>query len=87
LYLRGVQIDFIRPGEPTENGFIESFNDRLRDECLNVNKFATLDQVRQVLEAWQQTYYQHRQHGSLGPLAPIELAPNGQKHDPEASKL
>ena len=86
-YLRGVKLDFIRPGKPTENGFIESFNGRLRDECLNVNEFATLDQVRQVLEAWQHDYNHHRPHGSLGQLTPIEFATNGQKHDPEAPKL
>jgi len=86
-YLRGVKLDFIRPGKPTENGLIESFNGRLRDECLNVNEFATLDQVRQVLEAWQHDYNHHRPHGSLGRLTPIEFATNGQKHDPEAPKL
>ena len=86
-YLRGVKLDFIRPGKPTENGFIESFNGRLRDECLNVNEFATLDQVRQVLEAWQHDYNPHRPHGSLGRLTPIEFATNGQKDDPEAPKL
>jgi putative transposase len=86
-YLRGVKLDFIRPGKPTEDGFIESFNGRLRDECLNVNEFATLDQVRQVLEAWQHDYNHHRPHGSLGQLTPIEFATNGQKDDPEAPKL
>ena len=86
-YLRGVKLDFIRPGKPTENGFIESFNGRLRDECLNVNEFATLDQVRQVLEAWQHDYNHHRPHGSLGRLTPIEFATNGQKDEPEAPKL
>ena len=50
-YLRGVKLDFIRPGKPTENSFIESFNGRLRDECLNVHEFATLDEVRAVLKA------------------------------------
>jgi putative transposase len=86
-HLRGVKVDFIRPGKPTEDGFIESFNGRLRDECLNVNEFATLDQVRQVLEAWQHDYNHHRPHGSLGQLTPIEFATNGQKDDPEAPKL
>jgi putative transposase len=50
-YFRGVKLDFIRPGKPTENGMIESFNGRLRDECLNVNELATLDEVRAVSKA------------------------------------
>ena len=50
-YFRGVMLNFIRPGKPTENGMIESFNGRLLDECLNVNEFATLDEVRTVLKA------------------------------------
>lgn len=86
-YLRGVKLDFIRPGKPTENGFIESFNGRLRDECLNVNEFATLDEVRAVLRSWRHDYNHHRPHGSLGHLTPSEFAMKGQKSDPEASKL
>ena len=53
---RGVKLDFIRPGKPTENGHIESFNGRLRDECLNVNQFATIDDAREKLEAWRDDY-------------------------------
>jgi putative transposase len=86
-YLRGVKLDFIRPGKPTENSFIESFNGRLRDECLNVHEFATLDAVRAVLKAWRDDYNHHRPHGSLGRLTPSEFAAKGQKTDPEAPKL
>jgi putative transposase len=86
-YLRGVKLDFIRPGKPTENAFIESFNGRLRDECLNVNEFATLEEARAVLKAWQHDYNHHRPHGSLGRLTPSEFAMTGQKTDPEASRL
>jgi len=46
--MRGVKLDFIRPGKATENAFIESFNGRLSDECLNVNEFATIEEVRTV---------------------------------------
>ena len=81
-YLRGVKLDFIRPGKPTENAFIESFNDRLRDECLNVNEFATLDEARLRLQSWQQDYNHHRPHGSLGRLTPSEFAAKGQKRAP-----
>lgn len=86
-YLRGVKLDFIRPGKPTENSFIESFNGRLRDECLNVHEFATLDEVRAVLKAWRDDYNHHRPHGSLGRLTPSEFAAKGQKTDPEAPEL
>ena len=51
-YCHGIQLDFIRPGRPTENSMIESFNGRLRDECLNVHAFESPDDARQKLEAW-----------------------------------
>ena len=86
-YLRGVKLDVIRPGKPTENCFIESFNGRLRDECLNVNEFATLDQARETLGTWKHDYNHHRPHGSLGRLTPSEFAMNGQITDSEAPKL
>lgn len=86
-YLRGVKLDFVRPGKPTENGFIESFNGRLRDECLNVHEFTTLHEVRAVLNAWRDDYNHRRPHGSLGHLTPSEFAIKGQESDPEASKL
>jgi putative transposase len=68
-----VQLDFIRPGKPVENAFIESFNGRLRDECLNVHQFASLDDARNKIEAWRLDYNQRRPHGSLGHLAPNEF--------------
>lgn len=86
-YLRGVKLDFIRPDKPTENGFIESFNGRLRDECLNVNEFATLSGARAVLQSWHHDYNHHRPHGSLGHLTPSEFAIKGQKTGIEALKL
>jgi putative transposase len=86
-YLRGVKLDFIRPGKPTENGYIESFNGRLRDECLNIHEFATLEAVRAVSEAWRDDYNHRRQHGSLDHLTPSEYAMKGQKIDREASTL
>ena len=72
-YLRGVKLDFIRPGKPTENGMIESFNGRLRDECLNVNEFVALDDARKILGAWRHDYNYCRPHGSLGNLTPCEF--------------
>jgi putative transposase len=78
----GVQLDFIRPGKPTENGFIESFNGRLRDECLNVTEFVSMEHARNVLSHWQQDYNEHRPHGSLGHLTPSEFAKRGQAKQP-----
>ena len=73
-YRRGVQLDFIRPGKPVENAFIESFNGRLRDECLNVHQFTSLADAQAKIEAWRLDYNRHRPHGSLGLLTPDEFA-------------
>ena len=75
---RGVKLDFIRPGKPTENGHIESFNGRLRDECLNVNQFVTMEDARAKIEAWREDYNRHRPHSSLRNLTPHEFAGQGQ---------
>jgi putative transposase len=70
---RGVQLDFIRPGKPVENAFIESFNGRLRDECLNVHQFASLAEAQSIIETWRLDYNQRRPHSSLGHLTPDEF--------------
>jgi putative transposase len=72
--LHQVQLAFIRPGKPTENGTIESFNGRLRDECLNVELFRSMAEVTGKLAAWKADYNQHRPHSSLGDLTPLEFA-------------
>ena len=72
-YRRGVQLDFIRPGKPVENAFIESFNGRLRDECLNVHQFTSLAEAQAIIEAWRLDYNQRRPHSSLGHLTPNEF--------------
>ena len=66
----GVQLDFIRPGKPTENGYIESINGKLRDECLNVQQFVSLEDAKQKIEAWHDDYNTVRPYSSLGHLAP-----------------
>src|SRR5688572_20718894 len=86
-YQNGVRLDFIRPGKPVENGMIESFNGRLRDECLNVHEFESLDDVRATLKEWQDDYNHRRPHGSLGHLTPSEYARRGQQTGSEAAKL
>ena len=73
-YRHGIQLDFIRAGKPVENGFIESFNGRLRDECLNVEMFFTLDDVREKLARWQEDYNLTRPHSSLQDHAPACFA-------------
>ena len=82
----GVQLDFT-PGEPTDNGLCESFNGRLRDECLNVNEFESIDHARQKIEAWRIDYNEQRPHGALGHLTPSEFADAGRKAASEAAKL
>jgi putative transposase len=72
-YHRGVALDFIRPGKPVENAFIEAFNGRLRDECLNVHQFVSLEDAQAKIEAWRVDYNQHRPHSSLGHLTPREF--------------
>lgn len=69
---RGVKLVFSRPGKPVDNAFIESFNGRLRDECLNANWFHSLDEARRVIEEWIQDYNRERPHSRLGGLTPFE---------------
>ncbi len=69
-----VQLHYIAPGKPTQNAFIESFNGKFRDECLNDNVFATLAEAREIIERWRLDYNQHRPHRSLGQLTPNEFA-------------
>lgn len=70
----GVQLQFIKPGKPIENAFIESFNALVRDECLNQNLFMNIDDARLRIEAWRKRYNQRRPHGSLNQLTPNEFA-------------
>jgi putative transposase len=70
---QGIKINFIRPGRPIENAFAESFNGRLRDECLNDNWFLSVKHAREVIEAWRKDYNTARPHSSLGGLAPQEF--------------
>ena len=83
-YYRGVALDFTRPGKPTDNSHIESFNGRLRDECLNVHQFLTLADAQAKIEAWREDYNARRPHGSLGHLTPNEFAASRQ--EPVAAK-
>ena len=86
-YRRGVTLDFIRPGKPVENAFIESFNGRLRDECLNVHSFVDLAHAQALLDAWRHDYNHQRPHGALGHLTPSEYVERSQQQDTEAARL
>ena len=69
-----VGLHFIPPGEPWRNGYVESFNSRIRDECLNINSFWSLAQARVVISDWKHDYNHHRRHSSLGYLPPARYA-------------
>ena len=67
-----IDLDFIRPGKPVENAFIESFNGRFRDECLSQNWFTDIADAQAAMPAWARDYNESRPHTSLGGLAPQE---------------
>ena len=73
-YWNKVKLDFSRPGKPTDNAFIESFNARFRMECLNEHWFLTLEDAAEKIESWRRDYNEHRPHSSLGNVAPAEFA-------------
>jgi putative transposase len=73
-YRSNVQLSFIRPGKPNENAYIESFNGKFRDECLNEHWFVTMAQARRSIESWRIEYNTERPHSSLGDLTPEEFA-------------
>ena len=73
-YRSSVHLSFIRPGKPNENAYIESFNGKFRDECLNEHWFISLAHARSVIEAWRIEYNTERPHSSLGNLTPDEFA-------------
>lgn len=73
-YHHGVRIDFSRPGKPTDNAFIETFNGSLRDECLNLHWFDTLAEAKALIEAWRRDYNESRPHMALGNKTPREYA-------------
>lgn len=71
---RGVILDFIEPGKPVENAFVESFNGKFRDECLNQHWFLDLTDARRTIEAWRQHYNEQRPHSALGYQTPQAVA-------------
>jgi putative transposase len=73
-YAHGVALHFIDPGKPVQNAFIESFNGKFRDECLSQSWYPSLDDARQIIEAWRMDYNTVRPHSSLGYQTPAEYA-------------
>lgn len=73
-YQHRVNLSFITPGKPSQNGYAESFNGKFRDECLNQHWFLNLRDARRKIESWRQDYNQVRPHSSLGYLSPKEYA-------------
>jgi putative transposase len=69
----GVQLHFIQPGKPVQNAFIESFNGKFRDECLNEHWFGTVQEAQVVIEAWRREYNEERTHSTIGDLTPMEF--------------
>ena len=79
---RGVTLDFSRPGKPTDNAFIEAFNGRFRQECLNTHWFMSLADAREKLEDWRRYYNEERPHGAIGNKVPIALKKSGDATSP-----
>ena len=73
-YERGIELDFSRPGKPTDNAKIESFNGRFRQECLNQHWFLSLDDAKVKIEAWRQYYNETRPHSALQWESPARFA-------------
>ena len=73
-YQRQVRLDFIEPGKPTQNGHLESFNGKFRDECLNIHWFHSLADARRIIEDWRQSYNTERPHSALCGRTPTQQA-------------
>ena len=81
-YQRGVTLDFSRPGKPTDNVFIESFNGKLRAECLNAHWFMCLADAEAKCEAWRRDYNEVRPHSAIGNRPPVTLIERSAAHGP-----
>ena len=78
---QGVELDFSRPGRPTDNAKAESFNGRLREECLNAHWFLSLEDAKQKIEAWRRYYNEERPHSARAWMTPAEFAQQYRKND------
>ena len=71
---RGIHLDFITPGKPVQNAYVESFNGKFRDECLSEHWFRSLEDARQIVETWRREYNEERPHSSLADRTPRGFA-------------
>ena len=83
----GVHLRFIDPGKPMQNGYIESFNGKFRDECLSQHWFISLEEARSVSETWRVDYNERRPHRSLKHLTPAEFAAKASSKQPAELSL
>ena len=83
----GVHLHFIQPGKPTQKAFIENFNGKFRDECLNEYWFLTLQEAQLVIEAWRREYNEERTHSTIGDMTPMEFIRNHQNRPHAAQEL
>ncbi len=84
-YRKGVKLQFIEPGKPVQNAFIESFNGKFRDECLNDHWFTTLMEAQEIVENWRMDYNEVRPHSSLNNLTPLEFIRNQDKDSAQSA--
>jgi putative transposase len=77
---RGIEMVYIEPGSPWQNGYVESFNGKLRDECLNGELFYSRGEAQVIVDAWREDYNQERPHSALGGLTPAEFAARSSPH-------
>ena len=82
MQARGIQHILIQPGKPTQNAYIESFNGKFRDECLNENWFESLAQARETIAIWRQDYNEVRPHGTIGRIPPAAFAAKHRNSNP-----
>jgi putative transposase len=73
-YQHGLELRLIEAGKPTQNAYVESFNGKFRDECLNEHWFGTLEEAREIVGSWRLDYNQHRPHSALDYQTPAEFA-------------
>lgn len=86
-YENNVRLRFIQPGKPTQNAYIESFNGKFRNECLNDNVFVNLNSARNIIEAWRLDYNTERPHSSLNDMTPEEFVESFKEQQTENTKL
>lgn len=85
-YEHGLVLQFIRPGKPVENAYCESFNGKLRDECLNANWFASLGDAQREIEQWRREYNEVRPHKNLGRRTPAEFTKSLNSQTPSTTQ-